>query len=423
MDEGSACFEPQFGSLNHRGLTRRNTSAQARLDAYEVEADISQSTVSAETVENDPKRTFDTRARIDTFLNEIISSREDIFPHKLSMVFTMSRFSTIYFGLLGVAATIAIAWPPAVLIGLLLGFVPGILLWVAPSLLMYSLLWWITRAIIRRTPILAKAGLLRFVVPALSATIVAVPAVLIPHRINMQAEDAAQRLRTNDFEPDKPIVLPDTTVALVIDGNYNWLKRKPSCETLCVRLLFNSAVARVIAVDPAHGNSTTAFWIERRETCPDRPNLNFDVRWTTDFPLVRGDMFEDRVRTRIARGECLIEADGHLDEAAATISYRHVQKGTPLFQRPWSFQPGPPVVNRLEISGADGAMIYRRTEVTIIDLATPLQIETAAGFLTTVTYAGWGRYEKTFGQIGPHGRDVLPQILGDAARKPEKSSI
>ena len=239
----------------------------------------------------------------------------------------------------------------------------------------------------------------------------------------MQAEDAAQRLRANDFEPDKPIVLPDTTVALVIDGNYNWLKRKPSCETLCVRLLFNSTVGRVIAVDPAYGNSITAFWIERRETCPDRPNLNFDVRWTTDFPLVRGDLFEDRVRTRIARGECLMEGDGRLDEAAATISYRHVQKGTPLFERPWSLLPGPPVVNRLEISGAGGAMIYRRTEVTLIDLATPLQIETAAGFLTIVTYAGWGRYNRTLGQIGPHGRDVLPNILGDAVRKPEKSPI
>ena len=81
-----------------------------------------------------------------------------MFAHKLSVVFAMSRFFTIYFGLLGVAALIAIAWPPVVLIGLLLGFVPGIFLWVAPSLLMCSLLWWITRAIIRQTPMLAQAG-------------------------------------------------------------------------------------------------------------------------------------------------------------------------------------------------------------------------------------------------------------------------
>ena len=66
-------------------------------------------------------------------------------------------------------------------------------------------------------------------------------------------------------------------------------------------------VARVIAVDPTHGNSATAFWIERRETCPDHPKLNFGVTWMTDFPLVRGDTPNDRVRDRIAHGECLIE--------------------------------------------------------------------------------------------------------------------
>ncbi|WP_334503550.1 hypothetical protein [Bradyrhizobium sp. AZCC 1678] len=337
------------------------------------------------------------------------------------MILTMSRPFAIYIGLLGVATLVVIAWPPIALFGLFLGVVPGIFFWVAPSLFVYSLLWWSTRAAIQQTPIArrAQAGLLRFVVPAFSAAIIAVPAVLIPYLNNMRAEEVAQRLRDSDREPDEPIVLPET-VALVMDGNYNWPKKKPFCETLCVRLLFNSSVARVIAVDPAYG-STAAFWIERREVCPDRPNLNFDVRWTTDFPLTRGDTPEDRVRARIAGGECLMEGDGHLEEATATISYRHVQKGTTIFQRPWSLQPGPPVVNRLEISNTSGATLYRRTEVILIDLTTPLQIATAAGLLTTVTYAGWARYNKTLGQIGPHGRDVLPYILRDAVKTPEKN--
>lgn len=341
------------------------------------------------------------------------------------MTFAMSRRFAIYIGLLGAATLIAVAWPPAVLIGLFLGFVPGIILSIAPSLLMYSLLWWGTRAVMRRTSIArrAEATSLRFVVPVLSAAIVAVPAILIPYRTNTQSEDAARRMRAHDLEPDKPIPLSDT-IAIVIDGNYNWSKRKPFCETLCLRLLFNSAVARVIAADPTHGNSTTAFWIERREICPEPPSLNnYDVTWKTDFPLIRGDTLKDRVRTRIARGECLMEGDGRLDEATTTISYRHVQKGTTLFQRPWSLQPGPPVVNRLEVSDASGALIYRRTEVLIIDLATPLRIATAAGFLTTVTYVGWGRNEETLSQIGPNGRDVLPHVFGDAVRKPEKGSL
>jgi hypothetical protein len=46
----------QFGSLNHRDPARRNAFGQARLDAYGVEADISQPTIPTETVENDPER-------------------------------------------------------------------------------------------------------------------------------------------------------------------------------------------------------------------------------------------------------------------------------------------------------------------------------------------------------------------------------
>src|SRR5262245_8009388 len=118
------------------------------------------------------------------------------------MVLTMSRPFAIYIGLLGVATLVAIAWPPIVLFGLFLGFVPGIVLWIAPSLFMYSLLWWSTRATIRQAPIArrAQAGLLRFVVPVFSAAIVAAPAVLIPYLNNTRTEEAAQRLRASDWE-------------------------------------------------------------------------------------------------------------------------------------------------------------------------------------------------------------------------------
>ena len=47
---------PQFESLNHRVLARRNAYATPQLDAYGVEANISQPTTSAEKVENDPLR-------------------------------------------------------------------------------------------------------------------------------------------------------------------------------------------------------------------------------------------------------------------------------------------------------------------------------------------------------------------------------
>ena len=91
---------------------------------------------------------------------------------------------------------------------------------------MYSLLWWSTRALILQFLIarLTQSGLLRLVVPIFSGAIVAIPAVLIPYLSNVQAQGAALRLRASDLEPGGPIVLPET-VALIIDGNYNWLRR------------------------------------------------------------------------------------------------------------------------------------------------------------------------------------------------------
>ena len=336
----------------------------------------------------------------------------------------MSRRFSTYIVLVGVAALAAIAWPGIVLIGLFLGVIPGIVLWVAPSLFMYSLLWWSARALLLKIPIMARIagiGMLRFVVPAVSGAIVATPALLVPYLINMRAEDAAQSLRAGDQQPDNLVALP-AVVALVIEGNFNWSKQKPFCETLCLRLLFNSTVARVIAVDPARGNATSAFWIERRESCPERANFNFGVRWKTDFPFVRGDTSEDRVRARIAGGECLSEGDGRPEEAAMTISYRTVQEGINILEHPWALQPSPPSVKRLEIFDASGAAIYRRTEVTTVLLTVPLQIATRAGLLTTVTYAGWARSNRILGEIGPQGRDVLPHVLGVAVRKPEIGS-
>src|SRR5262245_20739429 len=45
---------PQFGGLNHRGLTHRNASGSAPVRRLQAEADINLPTIPDETVENDP---------------------------------------------------------------------------------------------------------------------------------------------------------------------------------------------------------------------------------------------------------------------------------------------------------------------------------------------------------------------------------
>jgi hypothetical protein len=68
---------------------------------------------------------------------------------------------------------------------------------------------------------------------------------------------------------------------------------------------------------------------------------------------------------------------------------------------------------------SDGRLLYRRTEVVSNPLTTPLVVETRAGLLTSVTYAGWGRSEQKLSPIGIKGRDALSDLLGSQARLPD----
>jgi len=209
----------------------------------------------------------------------------------------------------------------------------------------------------------------------------------------------------------------------VFRENYDPGKKNLVCDTLCQRLLFNRAVSRVVVADGTSSGPVAAFWIERREGCPDPAIPRTDVRWPVDFPLQRGKFPEDRVRARIAAGECLLQDSGSLEEAGAIISFRSLKRGASMFSHAWALQLDTVTANRLEIVEAEGRVLYRRTEVITEPLMVPLLIETRAGLLTTVTYAGWARSKMMYAPIGPHGRDVLPSLLGTAARPPDKPRL
>ena len=141
-----------------------------------------------------------------------------------------------------------------------------------------------------------------------------------------------------------------------------------------------------------------------------------EIRWPVDFPLQRGADPRSRVLARIAVGECLMHENAKVEDAAMSITYREVSEGGNPFASPWSLTLDTVQATRLEVVEAGGRVVYRRTEVAMQPLSAPLAIETRAGLLTTVTYAGWARWKETHAPIGPNGRDVLPTLLGDAAR-------
>jgi hypothetical protein len=333
-----------------------------------------------------------------------------------------SRF-TVYLGCTGIVALLVIAFPGIVLAGLFAGAVPGILLAITPSLFCYSLAWWCARALVLRvaTPrciaSTSDAGrrALRTAAGGIAVVIVAVPALLVPHAINSSLAESVAALRADDREVEGPVTLPPVT-AIVLSDSYDRLKKKLFCETLCQRLLYSGSVSRIVVADGLPARAVGAFWIERRDRCPEPALPRSEVRWVVDFPLKRGEAPEQQVRDRVARGECLIQGTGTLEEAGATIAFRKISKPHSIFAAPWRLWLDTVAASRLDFVDREGRTLYRRTEVKTKPLVVPLLVETRAGLLTSVTYAGWARSENTYAQIGPHGRDVLPNLVGPAAK-------
>jgi hypothetical protein len=333
-----------------------------------------------------------------------------------------SRF-TVYLGCTGIVALLVIVFPAIVLVARFAGVVPGFLLAITPSLFCYSLAWWCARALVQRlvTP--------RWVAPAsdagrralgaaaggIAAVIVALPAFLVPQAINSSFAESVAGLRADDRDRQGPVAFPPVT-AIVLKDSYDPRKKTLLCETLCQRLLYSGAVARIVVADGVPARAVGAFWVERRDQCPEPALPRSDIRWPVDFPLRAGEAPEQRVRARIAAGECLMQGDGRVEEAGATIAFGTVKAGADSLGHPWALWLDTVRANRLELVEHGGRVLYRRTEVTLEPLAVPLVIGTRAGLLTSVTYVGWARSQLTHGQIGPHGRDVLPDLLGAAAR-------
>jgi hypothetical protein len=334
-----------------------------------------------------------------------------------------TRLAT-YFACTGITALLVVVFPGVVLVGLFAGVLPGILLGLAPSVFMYSLLWWGLYVLIRRSvPLVAtttpnditRRPIGRSVV-AIAALILAAFAVVVPYTVNVRFDPLVAELRADDKEPTTISNLPPVISVLDRDsfGKDNY------CNSLCLRLLYNGAVSRVVVANGRKTATPAAFWIERRDNCPEPAikSHGYEV-WPGELSSQRPNHIEGRVRARISAGECLLQGTGDINEAGAVISIGKVRNGANIFGHPWALWLDTITATRMEIVQSDGRLLYRRTEVVSNPLSVPLVVETRAGLLTSVTYAGWGRSEQKLSPIGTKGRDALSGLLGSQARLPD----
>ena len=324
-------------------------------------------------------------------------------------------------GCTGVAAIVVLLFPIAAFAGFMAGVLPGLFLAVAPSLFVYMICWRGLRWLCLKVGSAAGFGATglwsgRLIDFAAVVPIVAI-AIILPIAINSDIEREALTLQSTDKIPTGPIDLPDI-VAVDLPSKYTRFGDVASCEAICLRLLYNGAVSRVLAVvydGLARKRVVTSYRIEHRPQCPAPKLENGFVVWSGE----RGRGVTAPVRARIAAGDCLIREDGALSDARATISFRQIKIAESSFQNPWTLKLDTLAGFRLEIVTADGRVLYRQTEIRADPLSVPLRTTAGGGLFTTVTYVGWSRTRLSRSPLGPDGRDVLPTLLGNAARLPD----
>jgi len=338
---------------------------------------------------------------------------------------THSRF--LYFlGGTGVAALIVMAFPVTAVFGLFLGILPGIILGLTPALFIYLLVWGALRWLALKFATVAgfnseswQVGWMASLVPV---AILMIVAFRIPETINAPHEQEIAQLEATDVQPPDVIKLPATVAIELPSFSYGRRRSEgPFCEALCLRLLYNGVVSRVIAVARFHdGTEVAGYRIERRDQCP-KPDLPRSLIVWPQQHLKMGTgprSVEQRVEARMAAGECLVREAARIEDAGMVIAVRSIKAGTSSLRKPWSLWLDTVNAKRLEVSEADGRVLYRRTQITAELLSAPLRSTAGGGLLTSVTYVGWAYRVVNIQPLGPDGRDILPALLGKEASHP-----
>jgi hypothetical protein len=331
-----------------------------------------------------------------------------------------NKYFLRFLGAAGVGTIIVLIMPASVFIGILLGGVPGLFLMIAPTLFTYLACWWGLNWLILRLGTIAgidaASWSLRGIAVLLPIAPIAYAAFAIPAAINAPRERDIMELQASDVQAAEIIKLPATVAIELPAASHSDFRRRefrPVCEALCLRLLYNGAVSRVIAAArfPDGRIDQASFRIERRDQCPDPELAHKLIVWSGEGKYRRYSIAES-VQARIAAGECLVRDAGRMEHADATIAVRNVKMGDYFVSPQWNPFLDLIYAERVEIVESGGRVLYRYTEVAAELLAAPLRSH------TFIRNSGWVRWSVHTPSVGPDGRNVLPGILGAEATRP-----
>jgi hypothetical protein len=252
----------------------------------------------------------------------------------------MHRAAWLFFIVTGALTMVTLLVPDLVIMGLMLLIVPGLILLAAPPLFMYGLI-----------------GLAAWKLPGihrsirLASAIAAIGAVagFLPHMLNQPVTDRVTELKASDKALVAPIAAarrlallrPRTTA-------HRDIETETDCGELCQRLLFNGALDEVLlgtALDfvsePMPVQRVMRYRVERRDSCPavKVPNAGAWQEEKNAWGVAFSTIVSDRVKARIADGECLIAEQATLADADAVVvdgkAYESAQRA---WNDPWNLR-------------------------------------------------------------------------------------
>ncbi|BCW89671.1 hypothetical protein sos41_28370 [Alphaproteobacteria bacterium SO-S41] len=283
----------------------------------------------------------------------------------------MSKATSRYFLILTILTAITLAFPAVVYVGFLILIVPGLVLYFAPSALLYSTLAYGTWRIVGPRHVILRGFLC--LIP------VYLVAVALPNMLNADLDARVETVKAQDIvgplaPPAEGILALVLPYPLPADG-------RMYCPAFCQTLLYEKGAGEIIvaslerqsgAVVDAVG--ATAYRIERRATCEGLPGAA-DQRPAS------------AIAGRIANGECLVGRPASLDEAAVIrVTGRMQEDGETLMRNAPRHRTG------AYLAGSRTVVLARRPEgLVVVDRRTLLYANRVGTPFLPISLLAWPR--------------------------------
>lgn len=307
----------------------------------------------------------------------------------------MGRTFFVVLTILVLFAAIPLIYPEILILGFFIIGPLGFALLLLPSALAYfAVVVGVRFLLYRLGPTIAwTSGIL------VAATI----AILVPVYENKDVRAAVDRLTAEDHALSRPLGRVRTLAYL--NRKYPGRSGEPNdCDEICQRLLYNGTVEAVLKgpapskPDEPLPTMLTRYRIENGTRCA-AVQIPEAVAWSWEkVPQGRRTLLvSERIKTRIAAGECLVREEGGISEADVVVIDAHLGRGDGQKQ---STGDGILDVARISLHGgmeSGSKELFRRTAVQSQWLMTPLMYGALFGGYGMVLKRGFATRKPTVG--------------------------